>query len=89
MKKLIRNTANVPSNTTCLSINEIINPNQSDVESRLWFHEFMKINQCPQREDPLENQLKDLCLVAEKLGLIYASHFVKNYYKFKIENKNA
>ena len=32
-----------------------------------------------------ENQLNDLCLVAEKLGLIYASHFIKNYYKFKIK----
>lgn len=76
------NTANVPSDSLSLSINSIIQSKKSS--SDYWLREFIKINQCPQREDALENQLEDLCMVAEKLGLIYASHFIKNYYKYKI-----
>lgn len=81
------NTANVPSNSDSLSLNNAINPQQSNSNSDCWLREFIKINQCPQREDALENQLNDLSLVAEKLGLVHASHFIKNYYKFKIEKK--
>jgi len=76
------NTANVPSDSLSLSINSIIQSKKSS--SDYWLREFIKINQCPQREDALENQLEDLCMVAEKLGLVYASHFIKNYYKYKI-----
>ena len=79
------NTAHVPSSSDSLSINKAIKPLLSHSNSDYWLREFIKINQCPQREDALENQLNDLCLVAEKLGLIYASHFIKNYYKFKIK----
>jgi len=79
------NTANVPSNSDSLSLNNAIRPSQSNSNSDYWLREFIKINQCPQREDSLENQLNDLCLVAEKLGLVHASRFIKNYYKFKIE----
>ncbi len=64
-------------------------PKQFSPNSDYWLREFIKINQCPQREDALENQIKDLCLVAEKFGMYYASHFIKNYFKFKNENKNA
>jgi hypothetical protein len=76
------NTANVPSDSLSLSINSTIHSKKSS--SDYWLGEFIKINQCPQREDALENQLEDLCMVAEKLGLVYASHFIKNYYKYKI-----
>lgn len=85
MKNSNSNTANVPSNSDSLSLNNAINPPSSNSNSDYWLREFIKMNQCPQREDALENQLNDLCLVAEKLGLVYASHFIKNYYKFKIE----
>lgn len=76
------NTANVPSDSLSLSINNTIQSKKSS--SDYWLREYIKINQCPQREDALENQLEDLCMVAEKLGLVYASHFIKNYYKYKI-----
>ncbi|WP_324069506.1 MAG: hypothetical protein RSE15_02995 [Flavobacterium sp.] len=72
------NTANVPSNSDSLSLNNAIRPPSSKSNSDYWLREFIKINQCPQREDALENQLKDLSLVAEKLGMYYASHFIKN-----------
>lgn len=79
------NTANVPSNSDSLFLNDGIRSSQSNSYSDYWLREFIKINQCPQRFDALQNQLDDLCLVAEKLGLVHASHFIKNYYKFKIE----
>ena len=85
MENLDSNTANVPSNSDSLSLNNAIHPPQSNSNADCWLREFIKINQCPQREDALENQLKDLCLVADRLGLVYASEFIKNYYKFKIE----
>jgi len=85
MENLDSNTANVPSDSLSLSLNRAISPRQSNSNSDYWLREFIKINQCPQREDALENQLNDLSLVAEKLGLVYASHFIKNYYKFKIK----
>jgi hypothetical protein len=72
------NTANVPSNSDSLSLNNAINPRQPSSNSDCWLREFIKINQCPQREDALENQLSDLSLVAEKLGMYYAAHFIKN-----------
>ncbi|MGV7104937.1 hypothetical protein [Flavobacterium sp. U410] len=79
------NTDNVPSRDDVLSLQHAIHPSQHCSNSDYWLREFIKINQCPQREDALENQLNDLCLVAEKLGMFYASHFIKNYYKFKIQ----
>ncbi len=72
------NTANVPSNSDSLSLNNAIRPPSSNSNSDYWLREFIKINQCPQREDALENQLSDLSLVAEKLGMYYAAHFIKN-----------
>lgn len=78
MENLDCNTDNVPSNSDSLSINNAIHPNQTSSSSEFWLKEFVKINQCPQREDSLENQLNDLSLVAEKLGMYYASHFIKN-----------
>ena len=77
------NTANVPSNSDSLSLNKAIRTPQSNSNSDCWLREFIKINQCPQREDALENQLNDLSLVAEKLGMYYASHFIKNINKSK------
>lgn len=78
MENLDSNTANVPSKSDSLSLNSAINPPQSNSNSDCWLREFIKINQCPQREDALENQLNDLSLVAEKLGMYYATHFIKN-----------
>lgn len=89
MKNYDCNTDNVPRDDDTLSINKAIRDSKCVSKSDYWLREFVKINQCPQREDALENQLNDLSLVAEKLGLVYASHFIKNYYKFKMKNKNA
>lgn len=61
------NTANVPSNSDSLSLNNAIRTPQSNSNSDYWLREFIKINQCPQRDDALEHQLNDLSLVAEKL----------------------
>jgi hypothetical protein len=85
MKNSDSNTANVPSNSDSLSLNNAIRPPQSNSNSDYWLREFIKINQCPQREDALENQLNDLSLVAEKLGMYYAAHFIKNINKTKNE----
>ena len=59
MENLDSNTANVPSNSDSLSLNNAINPPKSNSNSDYWLREFIKINQCPQREDALENQLND------------------------------
>lgn len=85
MENLDSNTANVPSDSDSLSLNNAIRTPKSNSNSDYWLREFIKINQCPQRDDALEHQLNDLSLIAEKLGLFHASHFIKNYYKFKIE----
>lgn len=82
------NTANVPRDDDATSINRAIKKSLSVSKSDVWLRELIKINQCPQREDTLENQLDDLCLIADKFGLYYASNFIKNYIKSKI-NKNA
>lgn len=50
-------------------------------ESEYSLREMLKLNQCPQRTDPLERQLNDVILAAEKLGCFYASHFIKNILK--------
>lgn len=78
MENLDSNTANVSSNSNSLSLNNAIRPARFNSNSDCWLREFIKINQCPQREDDLENQLNDLSLVAEKLGMYYASHFIIN-----------
>ncbi|NHN26799.1 hypothetical protein FIA58_014025 [Flavobacterium jejuense] len=83
MKNLFCNTDKVPSERDCLSINKAIKLCQTVSNTDCWLKEIEKINQCPQRKDSLENQLKDLCLAGEKLGLVYASHFIKNYYNLK------
>lgn len=85
MENSENNTANVPSNINSLSLNKVIHPPQLNTNSDCWLREFIKINQCPQRDDDLENQLNDLSLVAEKLGMYYASHFIKNINKTKNE----
>lgn len=85
MKNSDGNTDNVPSKSDSLSLNDAIRPPQSNSNSDCWLREFIKINQCPQRDDALENQLNDLSLVAEKLGMYYAAHFIKNINTIKNE----
>lgn len=43
-----------------------------------WQEEIANINQCPQRQDSLTDQLKDLILVSDKLGFYNASSYLKN-----------
>jgi hypothetical protein len=85
MKNYDSNTDNVPSNSTSFSLNKTIQSATTVSNTEQWFNELLKIKQCPQREDALEFQLRDLCLVADKLGLNYASSFIKNYYELKIK----
>jgi hypothetical protein len=42
-----------------------------------WKTELMKIKQCPQRQDALNNQLADLAIVANKLGFYDAADYLK------------
>lgn len=43
----------------------------------IWKSELEKINKCPQRQDSLNEQLKDLIIIANKLGFYDASDFIK------------
>jgi len=81
MENLENTTFFMSNDDDCSSINNAIHKNQDSSNSNSWLIEFIKINQCPQREDALENQLNDLSLVAEKLGMYYAAHFIKNLNK--------
>lgn len=68
------------SNTN-LSINSAIKPPPNN--SNHCENEILKIKPFPQRMDSLENQLKELVVVAEKLGMYYAAHFIMNIKNIK------
>lgn len=85
MKNYHCNTDNVPSNNAVLSLNNAINQGQTSSITESCINELAEIKQCNQRFDSLENQLNDLCIIADKFGLHHASHFIKNYCKFKIK----
>jgi len=42
-----------------------------------WKKELEKINQCNQRQDSTDNQLKDLIIIANKFGFYDASDYIK------------
>jgi len=42
-----------------------------------WESEIKKLNQCPQRQDSLTEQMKDLHTVAIKLGCYDAADYLK------------
>lgn len=77
------NTHKVPSEEDSFSKKWNFKTHHNQQNADYWLREFIKINQCPQRFDLLENQLDDMVLIAEKFGLVYAAHFIKNYYQFK------
>ena len=77
------NTHKVPSEEDSFSKKWDFKTHNNQQNGDYWLREFIKVNQCPQRFDLLENQLDDMVLIAEKFGLVYAAHFIKNYYQFK------
>jgi hypothetical protein len=80
------NTQKVPSEEDSFSKKWNFKVPQNQQNNDYWLREFIKVNQCPQRFDLLENQLKDMILIAEKFGLVHAAHFIKNYYQFKCKD---
>ncbi|WCK57322.1 hypothetical protein PP175_29470 (plasmid) [Aneurinibacillus sp. Ricciae_BoGa-3] len=44
-----------------------------------WKEEIEKVTPCPQRQDSTVDQLKDLVMVANKLGFYDASDVIKNF----------
>jgi len=42
-----------------------------------WKKELKKVNQCPQRQDSLQDQLRDLAIIANKFGLYDANDYLK------------
>lgn len=48
-----------------------------------WRIEYMKMNNCPQRQDALNDQLRDLVRVANKLGFYDAADYIKNRLNLK------
>jgi len=83
MENSTSNTDKVPSDGDSFSKKWNFKNNTNQENADYWLREFIKINQCPQRFDLLENQLDDMILIAEKFGLVHAAHFIKNYYQFK------
>lgn len=56
---------------------------------KYWFSEVLKMGQCPQRQDSLNNQLTDLILVANKLGFYDAADYLSSIVlKFKDIDSN-
>lgn len=43
-----------------------------------WKEEAAKIEQCPQRQDGTDDQLRDLIGIANKLGFYDAADYLKN-----------
>lgn len=46
-----------------------------------WKSELSKVQNCPQRQDSLCDQLRDLRIIANKFGFYDASDFIKGYYR--------
>ncbi len=42
-----------------------------------WKDELDKVQQCPQRQDSLGNQLADLTVIADKFGFYDATDYIK------------
>ncbi len=80
------NTQKVPSEEDSFSKKWNFKVIQNQHSNDFWLREFIKVNQCPQRFDLLENQLKDMIIIAERFGLVHAAHFIKNYYQFKCKD---
>ena len=80
------NTDEVPSEESSFSKKWNFKDIQNQQRNDFWLREFIKVNQCPQRFDLLENQLKDMIIIAERFGLVHAAHFIKNYYQFKCKD---
>ncbi len=49
--------------------------------SSSWKDELKKISACPQRQDSLNDQLRDLVIVSNKFGFYDASDFIENMLK--------
>ena len=47
----------------------------------IWKEELNNVKQCPQRQDSLTDQLKDLYQIANKFGLYDAADFVRKLYE--------
>ena len=68
-------------------IEELILEQNDDIEFFLdfntgtWREQVSKIQQCSQRQDSTVDQLKDLMLVANRLGFYDAADFIKNSLK--------
>jgi len=43
-----------------------------------WKEQVKKINDCPQRQDSTSDQMRDLYVVAQKLGFYDAADFIKS-----------
>ena len=52
---------------------ELSNNNNLDA----WKSELKKVKHCPQRQDALNDQLKDLILIANKFGFYDAADYIK------------
>lgn len=46
-----------------------------------WKEEIEKLEKCPQRQDSVKNQVKDLILVANKLGFYDAADYLRTAFR--------
>jgi hypothetical protein len=53
------------------------------VKTSDWMTEFKNMKHCPQRQDGMLEQLKDLHAFANKLGFYDAADFIKQHLKQK------
>jgi hypothetical protein len=54
--------------------------NKNDLEKNSnWKSELEKVQVCPQRQDCLQDQLKDLRQIANKFGFYDAADFLKKF----------
>ena len=52
-------------------------------EISMWEKELKKVNQCPQRQDSLVDQMYDLHYIANKFGLYDAADYIKRRFMEK------
>lgn len=78
----------ITCNFVFLNLNEDVNDNDifefamcTFKRLSLWEEELNKICQCPQRQDSLDGQIRDLYIIANKFGLYDAADYIKQIIK--------
>lgn len=71
---MTKKKVNFDWNKTIRKLNDI---NKNDDDVPCWKKELEKVQQCPQRQDGLRDQLNDLRIIANKFGFYDAADYLR------------